>query len=440
MNVSTLRYGILATALVCGPTAWGQDAKTAKTSPGPETAPPPAPAPALEQGAPTAPSLEERVAELEGKLAKADETVSSLESSVSSLNKLKISGYVQGRYEWHDDAADGWENYRSQNRFSVRHGYLSARYAGKYGEYYLQFDGNNRDGFVMKDAEASLIEPWTPLHIKLTFGQFKVPFGYEIGQSDADREMPERAAVVTGVFPSDRDRGVRLQAKYEMLNLKVALVNGAGIKDPTDKNGFTVNGYAPNGFKTVVGRVGVDLGSLVGGVSGMWGKILDTGKNPLADYDYTTYKYYEQLRLGADVQATIDWPGLGGMAIKGEVIWARKKNLDYNDLKADPCRDSRSFGWIVTLVQNIGDYVGVALRLDQYDPLLSGSIPGSCVEKVTKGDSIDKRDGDRLTRLGVAVLVHASANTKLTLSYEHPWEQSSSQANDTVVAQLQARF
>lgn len=461
MKVTPLRYGILAIALLSGPTAWAQEVKPAETPAAPEAAPPPAPAPAPGESTPAAPSIDERLAELESKLAKSEETVTSLESSVSSLKKLKFSGYVQGRYEWHDDAVDGWENYKNENRFSVRHGYLSARYEGKHGEFFLQFDGNSSDGFVMKDAEASLIEPWTPLKIKLTVGQFKVPFGYEIGQSDADREMPERAAViaggsraplpgsasrapvsVTGLFPSDRDRGLRLQAKYEMLNLKIALVNGAGIKDPTDKNYVTVNGYAPNGYKTLVGRLGADFDWLVGGLSGMWGRTLETGTNPKENYDYTAYKYYEQLRLGADVQAYVDVPGVGGLALKGEFIWGRKKSLDYNDVKADSCKDSRSMGWIVTVVQNIGNYAGVAVRLDQYDPLLSGSVTASCTDPSKKpSDAIKYRDMDKLTRLGVAALLHASANTKFTLSYEHPWEQSGAKYNnDIVTAQVQARF
>jgi hypothetical protein len=446
MKTTPLAHGILALALLSSPIALAQEAKPAEASaaaPAPEGAPPPAPAPAPApapgEKAPAAESVDERIAALEAKLAKAEENTAALETSVSSLKKLKLSGYVQGRYEWHKDAVDGWENYKNENRFSVRHGYLGARYEGTYGEFFLQIDGNTSDGLVLKDAEATLVEPWTPFHIKLTIGQFKLPFGYEIGQSDADRELPERAAVITGVFPSDRDRGLRLQAKYEMFNLKVALVNGAlvGIKDPTDKNYVTQNGYDPNGFKTVVGRLGADLGWLVGGLSGMWGRTLDTGKNPLESYDYTTYKKYEQTRLGADVQGYVDLPGVGGLALKGEVIWARKKSLDYNDLKANSCLDTRSFGWILTLVQNVGNYGGVAVRFDQYDPLLASTVDSTC----HSAKETASRDKDKVYRLGVAGLLHASANTKFTLSYEHPWEQTGAKkSNDIVTAQIQARF
>jgi hypothetical protein len=443
MKVIPLRYGILAVALLSSPMAWAQEAKPAEAASAPEDAPPPAPFPVPAEAAPAANSVDERIAALEGKLAKAEENAAALESSVSSLKKLKFSGYVQGRYEWHQDAVDGWENYKNENRFSVRHGYLGARYEGTYGEYFLQIDGNTSDGLVLKDAEATLVEPWTPFHIKLTIGQFKLPFGYEITQSDADREMPERAGVITGLFANDRDRGLRLQSKFDVLRLSVALVNGANLfkKDFKDKTGLVQNGYDPNGFKTIVGRVGADLGFLVGGLSGLWGRTLDTGDEAKDGADHPNYKKYEQLRLGADVQGYVDVPGVGGLALKGELIWARKKNMDYDDIKADSCKDTRSMGWIVTVVQNIGEYAGVAVRLDQYDPLLSGSVPASCPNVANPSDAIKNRDMDKITRLGVGALLHASASTKFTLSYEHPWEQTGSKKkNDIVTAQLQARF
>jgi hypothetical protein len=428
---------LLTVMFLLGSPAWAQDPQ-APTPGQPPTATGMLP---LSQS-PEVPSnvspVDERLTELEARLAKAEAKAEASNAGLTSLKKVKLSGYVQGRYEWHQDAVDGWENWKNENRFSIRHGYLGLRYEGGYGETFLQIDGNTNEGLVLKDAEATLVDPWTPFHFKLTIGQFKLPFGYEIGQSDADRELPERASVITGLFPSDRDRGLRLQASFAMLQLKVALVNGAlsGIKDPTDKNYSAQNGYAPNPPKTLVGRLGADLGFLAGGFSAMWGRSLDTGKNPLSDYDYTTYKYFAQLRLGADAQAR-----LGSLALKGEVIWARKKSLAYGeDVLANSCLDSRAFGWILTLAQNIGAFSSLAVRLDQYDPLLSGSVSSACVGKAKTGDAISNRNGDRLTRLGLAALLHLSANSKLTLSFEEPFEQSGSKKNAIATAQIQARF
>jgi hypothetical protein len=459
MKTRQVQVTLLAVSLFAAPAVLAQGT-VGVSSPAPREAPqealpsvdsaqPAAPTPPP----PVAPALDERVAAVESKLAGTEETVGAMQASVDGLKKLKISGFIQGRYEYHQDAMDGTKNPKNENRFYVRHAYLGTRYEGKNAEYFLQIDANNNDGFALKDAEASFVDTWTPLHLKLTLGQFKVPFGYEILQSDADREMPERSQVILSLFPGDRDRGLRLQGSYEMLRLNVALVNGAsfGQKDPANGFGTVQNGYDPNGFKTVVGRVGVDLGRLVGGFSWMWGRTLDTkfGLPDVKDGSKTagkllpdSYLYYAQTRLGADVQAYLDVPELGGLAVKGEVIWARKTNLDYAAFgPANSCLNSQSLGWMITVVQNFGQYLGVALRLDQFDPLLASTVDPKCyATDVTQTDAVKARDSDRLTRLGAALLLHGSANIKFTLSYEHLWEQGPAVANDVLTAQLQARF
>jgi hypothetical protein len=462
MKKRQIHVTLLAVSLFAAPAVLAQEATGAgsqapaasEATPPVEIATPAAPTPAPEAAASVAPAIDQRLGALESKLAGTEETVGAMQSSVDGFKKLKIGGFIQGRYEYHQDAVDGTLRPKNENRFYVRHAYLGAKYEGKNAEYFLQIDANNNDGFALKDAEASLVDTWTPFHLKLTLGQFKVPFGYEILQSDADREMPERSQVILSLFPGDRDRGLRLQGSYEMLRLNVALVNGAsfGQKDPSNYFGVVQNGYDPNGFKTLVGRVGVDLGSLVGGFSWMWGRTLDTkfGALDVVDTSSTagkllpdTYTYYEQTRLGADVEGYVDVPELGGLAVKGELIWARRTNLDYAGTPANSCLNSQSLGWMVTVVQNIGSYLGVALRLDQFDPLLSSTVDSKCYDTAVTPkptSAIAARDTDRLTRLGVAALLYASSNIKFTLSYEHPWEQGPAVANDIVTAQLQARF
>ena len=251
--------------------------------------------------------------------------------------------------------------------------------------------------------------------------------------------MPERATVITSIFPGDRDRGVRLQAKYEMLRLSVALVNGAsfGQKDPSNAFGVVQNGYDPNGFKTVVGRLGVDLGGLVGGLSGMWGRTVDTtfGKLDVVDTSKTAVRPALAGRGLAEDPFAAVFAEFVELAVKGEVIWASKTNLEYAGTPSDSCLNRQSLGWMVTLVQNIGPYLGVAFRLDQFDPLLAGSVDSKCSEAAKPAAAIAARNTDRLTRLGSALLLHGSANVKFTLSYEHLWEQAAAVSNDIVTAQ-----
>ena len=109
-----------------------------------------------------------------------------MQADVANLKRLKFSGYIQGRYEWHDDADFGQELRsgsvvnRGTNRFLVRRGRLKATYVGDLSEYVLQIDATG-DGVALRDAEASFLltndNPWmpsaTPWELKLTLGQFK---------------------------------------------------------------------------------------------------------------------------------------------------------------------------------------------------------------------------------------------------------------------------
>ena len=96
---------------------------------------------------------------------------------MSGLSKLKFSGYIQGRYDWRDDSISGVDaqgRVTNFNRFEVRRGRLKAMYSGVNAEYLLQIDATG-DGVVLKDAEATFIDTWTPLGFRFTMGQFKVP-------------------------------------------------------------------------------------------------------------------------------------------------------------------------------------------------------------------------------------------------------------------------
>jgi len=156
---------------------------------------------------------------------------------------------------------------RTRNRFYVPT--LSrGQVRGKNAEYFLQIDGNSNEGVVLKDAEppSSTLDPF---HLRVTSaiqGAVRIR-DHAVG---CGRDCPNAPRCLEP-FPGDRDRGLRLQAATNFL-LKIALVNGAsfGQKDPSNFQGVVQNGYDPNGFKTVVGRLGADLGWLVGGISGMW--------------------------------------------------------------------------------------------------------------------------------------------------------------------------
>lgn len=353
------------------------------------------------------PALEEKVAAVEGKTESLGEQLTALQPVVDALAKIKLSGYIQGRYENRQDSIDGLNaagKPGTTSQFLVRRGRLKSTYAGQYAEFMLQLDAAS-SGVSLKDAEATLIEPWTGLGLRLTAGQFKWPFGYEVLQSSGNREMPERARVIRVLFPGERDRGVRFQGSWNVLRLSAALVNGNGTTDAI------YSGNDQNGYKDLVGRLAVDLDWLVVGVSGYTGKGLATklasGSTPLSIAKYT------KQRIGADVQVYFDVPSVGGLALKGELISAKEPG------------DVSALGWYVLAVQNVGEHLGVFARLDSYDPDTN-------------------KDTNAITTIGGGAHWFFSGNLKGTAVYEHSITQVADGAkepeDDILTLQLQAMF
>lgn len=407
-----------APAVPAAPTA-APGATAAPAVPGPDITPPSEPLPEERP-------LPERVSELEGRVEGINESLLETKSTANSLAKLKFSGYIQGRYQWHDNSVSGVDDDgepTNLNRFYVRRGRLKATYVGDNAEYMLQIDAT-QDGVVLRDAEATFVDTWTPLGLRLTVGQFKVPFGFEVLQSSSDREMPERAAVIRALFPGERDRGLRLQGRWEWLRFSLALVNGNFLAD------HAVYGTNdPNRSLDGIGRVWGDFGFLAVGLSGHYGEKLAIDP-ALA----TATQRYGLWRAGADAQLYHDIEGVGGLVLRGEFIVGRDSHRSYRGMAEDPCLDRKSLGWILTVVQNIGDHFGVVARLDQFDR------DAGCPSMTTS--LLDGIRVGQLTTIGGGVLVHVSGNLKATVVYEHPIEQEglASRGNDFLTSQLQARF
>lgn len=352
----------------------------------------------------------EEIGEIRGRIESMNEGMLEMKTIVEQLAKVKLSGYIQGRFEWHDDSANGLNaagKPATTTQFLVRRGRLKASYAGAFAEFLLQVDATGK-GVALKDAEATFIEPWTGLDLRLTAGQFKWPFGYEVLQSSGIREMPERTRVIRTLFPGERDRGLRLQASVSFLRLSAALVNGNGTED-------TIYGANDqNRFKDIVGRIGADFDGLVFGVSGYWGEGLSTkvGDPKATPPVPSTFTKFDKTRIGIDVEAYVDVPSLGGLALKGEIIRAE-------ELGADP------LGFWVLAAQNVGDALGAFVRFDRYDP------------DIHEGD-------DAITTLGGGLHYFFSGNVKATAVYEHPISQvvsgGSDPTDDVFTFQIQGMF
>jgi hypothetical protein len=186
-------------------------ATSAESTPAPAEAAPaveaaPAPAPVA-----TDPALAAKVADLEAKLKKVEAAEAANQAKADNFSKLKLSGYVQGRYEYHQDANNGWSfpapgatgtgSTGAKDYFYVKRARLITVYNDTNAEMVVQIDASGTS-FAAKDLEAAFIDTWTPLHLRISVGQFKYPFGYELQQSDVVREMPERSRFILNYFPA----------------------------------------------------------------------------------------------------------------------------------------------------------------------------------------------------------------------------------------------
>lgn len=361
-----------------------------------------------------APSVDERVTTTEGQISSIEEQLIELKNSLSPLKKLKLSGYVQGRYQWEETRENDTGGF---SRFTVRRARLKATYTGDLVQAVVQIDAVP-GGVTLKDAEATLFIPGTKQAMSLTVGQMKWPFGYEGPQSSSDREFPERTRVVQAFLPGERDRGVRYSGKLGALRLQAGVFDGNGTNFPS----FV--GLDNDKEKDVIGRAGFDLKFISGGLSGWYGRTLGIGAGE--DFRHA----HERTRLGADLQVYLDFLPIGATALKGEYIWGKTYVSGGRENLGLPAS-----GWYALLVQNIGLTHTVAVRYDSFDPahgtpaLSTGTAPAST---------------NAIGTLGVAASHHFSENLKLTAAYELPMTATVEGVEDPrdnlLTVQFQARF
>lgn len=336
------------------------------------------------------PTIEDVASQVEA----GSEALTELKNVVEALSKLKISGYVQGQYVEDESSVDELSGSSTRNRdqFSVRRGRLKLVYtATRTSRVTVAIDAAS-SGVTLKDAFIDVTEPWTQWKNTVTAGQFNWPFGFEIGYSSSDRELPERSRVVRALFPGERDRGVMVSgaAPSGIFNYKVAIVNGTGTSQSFDFNSD----------KDLVARVGGSFGPLDVGVSAYEGTdlVAATGVPAGVEFDKT--------RRGLDFQLLV--APVPGLAVRGEYIQGEERGADVE-------------GWYAYLIQSIGTRHQVAVRADQYDP------------------NTDRENNATFT-LGGSYIFHFDAHAKLMLAYEHPELETNDVEDDVTTVRFQYKF
>lgn len=346
-------------------------------------------------------SLTEKVNQIGDEVEGVKERLSVAESDILNLKKVKVSGYVQARYAYHDDAISspvkgtvGESQSKLLNRFYIRRGRLKVTYqanANALGVVY--FDGS-ASGVSLKEAYVTLTEPKSQLNF--TLGQFNWLFGYEISFSSSKREFPERALWSRTLFPGERDRGLKVERTFLLneqypLSLQAGIYNGNG----TDDRSFGAND--PNKDKDFIGRAACSFGMIDLGVSGYWGTQFNPSDSVIPKQMPSET---DKTRLGADGQFFYELPRLGGGVFKAEVVVGKEpKNPSKAFLTADTTRDV--MGLDVVWAQNLHDKLQFISRYDYYDP--------------------DRDiDDDQITTYGIGLVYFWDGNSKVKLVYEIP--------------------
>ena len=286
-------------------------------------------------------------------------------------------------------------------------------------------------GTVARNVEAIGIAKWTSdIETQFGAGIFKIPFGYEVLQSDADRPFIERSWGEQNLTPAEYDTGARAYttALKKKLAIQVAVVNGA---TQGEKNFAIVPDL--NKGKDVVGRIAYDFGVFDVGVSG------DYGQGQVIDA--TTLRFKQFPRWGANLEAALHHTflkSLGATRVFAEATLA--KNLDRGtkyavavpaipvDIVNGFVQDHDERNTWLRVEQDLGEYLTLAARYEYYTP-----------------DSAQANDGrDTYAVVGV---VHFTKGLQLMIEGNHaidnvhkPGAQAPSKQIETLSTTLQARF
>lgn len=273
---------------------------------------------------PKAPDLEKRVELLESRLDASNALLRNYEAELRWLRMFKLSGYVQAQllWQWYNTAAspnppgvgandvtaepvaafNGVSTTTNGDYFRLRRARLKTEFMpADFARFVFEIDptpaGGQTSGLgtIAREIEAEGIARWTD-HVVTEFGAglFKIPFGFEVLQSDPDRPFIERSWGERNMTPGEFDTGARAYttAFDDALKVQVAIING-------NMEGEKTFSALPdlNKAKDLVGRINYDFGPVDAGFSGYY------GEGQLVDA--TTLRFKQYPRGAGNVEAAM---------------------------------------------------------------------------------------------------------------------------------------
>ncbi|MDR0811047.1 MAG: hypothetical protein LBN23_02050 [Paludibacter sp.] len=353
-----------------------------------------------------------------------------LESAAKTLQKLKVSGYVQTQFQYGEkDAAlkVGSANENAEQAFSrigIRRGRIKFAYEEGIASGVFQLDLTEK-GIGIKDAYLNIKDPVFMTNA-IKAGVFDRPFGNEISYSSSRRESPERSAVFQTLFPEERDLGVMLllqpakTSAFNFLKLEAGLFAGNGIKPETDSRRDFI------GHLSFDKSIGSDM-KIGGGASYYRGSAYQGAENvyrtsgngfTLDSNTENIGKFAKREYFGFDVQF-VTVSVLGMTQLRAEYLLGEqpgaKQNSKSPNAAALPATDTyiRNFrGGYAIFVQDFGNLpFSVVLKYDFYDP-------NTAVAKNDLGQNHTAAGDVATDTFGFGLLWRANSNLRVQAFYE----------------------
>lgn len=348
---------------------------------------------------------------------------------LKQLQKLKVSGYLQGQFQWGEENASlkvgstNEDRENSFNRIGIRRGRIKFSYEEGIAGGVFQLDITEK-GVGIKDAYLSIKEPWLRTN-SFKVGVFNRPFGNEISYSSSRRESPERSTVFQTLFPEERDLGAMLTLQtgktspLHFLKLEAGLFAGNGIKQETDNR------------KDFIGHLSAnkswDKFQISGGVSYYNGSVyqgseivyrMNENSFVLSNNPDNKGKFAKREYIGFDAQLGIK-SILGMTQLRGEYLFGEQpggvsgsKSPNASSLPSSDTFIRNFSGGYLILVQDLGRLpLSAVVKYDWYDPNTKVSTNDIGLNNTNKGDI-------SVNTLGFGMLWHINKSLRLQAYYE----------------------
>lgn len=384
-------------------------------------------------------SLNEKVTGLNDAVSGINERLTTAESDLSKLTKIKVSGYIQGQYQYFENPSVQPNNY-----FSIRRARVKFTYETADGVKFVLTPDFAPGNLSIKDAYVVVNDHWSQA-FSLWMGKFNRP-NYEVEYSSSNREIVERSAVIRALYPGERAIGAKLE--YNPVNVpfhvQVALLNGAdgiAINNAAGANLNTTENKDIDNYKDLMARITYNFklgnfGGLDFGGHAYYGSLKSNALQTLSS-NYTTL---ENVNIGDAVRR--NWAGaefqlfadiLGGLSVKGEYIAGKNASIGYAPVTASGTTaavpgaanfQNNFSGYYVYLIKNLGKKNQFAFRYDYYDPNTDIKGKDVTISQYTSPDAttlksrVSGKSDLATTTFSLALHHYFDDNLRITLNYD----------------------